>query len=283
MGRMARSKAVENPGSRFSEVLDAAARLPFVRIDRGNYLRTELKRYCTEEQIDRAVAGSPAAAGIPFKFVTDVANASVAFETGKVTAISAVAGIPGGFTMIGAVPTDLAQYVGHILRIAQELAYIYSWPDLFGDESEELDEATENILMLFVGVMFGIKIAQSGVAKVATLTAASVAKRLPQKALTKGIVYPIVKKVAGYLGVSMTKKVFASGVAKAIPLAGAVLSGGPNSRSLPSDVEEAAKPSGKFGTHEARASPRWCGGRQGNRGNCRFERGGDRGARTVIR
>ncbi len=226
MGRMARSKAVENPGSRFSEVLDAAARLPFVRIDRGNYLRTELKRYCTEEQIDRAVAGSPAAAGIPFKIVTDVANASVAFETGKVTAISAVAGIPGGFTMIGAVPTDLAQYVGHILRIAQELAYIYSWPDLFGDESEELDEATESILMLFVGVMFGIKIAQSGVAKVATLTAASVAKRLPQKALTRGIVYPIVKKVAGYLGVSMTKKVFASGVAKAIPLAGAVLSGG---------------------------------------------------------
>jgi len=35
----------------------------------------------------------------------------------------------------------------------------------------------------------------------------------------------VVKKVAGYVGVSMTKKVFASGVAKAIPIVGAVFSG----------------------------------------------------------
>lgn len=39
------------------------------------------------------------------------------------------------------------------------------------------------------------------------------------------MIYPIVKKVASYLGVSMTKKLFASGVAKAIPVAGAVFSG----------------------------------------------------------
>lgn len=34
------------------------------------------------------------------------------------------------------------------------------------------------------------------------------------------------KKVAGYLGVSMTKTIFAGGVAKAIPVAGALLGGG---------------------------------------------------------
>lgn len=37
---------------------------------------------------------------------------------------------------------------------------------------------------------------------------------------------PIVKRVAGYLGVSMTKKLFAGGIAKAIPVLGAVFSGG---------------------------------------------------------
>lgn len=40
------------------------------------------------------------------------------------------------------------------------------------------------------------------------------------------MIYPTVKKVAGYLGVSMTKKLFASGVAKAVPVVGAVFSGG---------------------------------------------------------
>lgn len=128
--------------------------------------------------------------------------------------------------MLGTVPADLAQYMGHMLRISQKLAYIYGWPDLFAEDGDELDEATESMLILFVGVMFGVQIAQGGVAKVAAMIAANVAKKLPQQALTKGVLFPVVKKVAGYLGVSMTKKLFASGIAKAIPVVGAVLSGG---------------------------------------------------------
>jgi hypothetical protein len=223
---MTETQEIENPGSNFTQVLDAAAKLPGVRINRAAYLRTALKRHCTEEQIERAVAESPAAAGIPLKVIAEVANTSIAYETSKVTGLSALAGIPGGLAMIGTVPADLAQYMGHMLRIAQKLAYIYSWPDLFADDGEEVDEATESMLILFVGVMFGVQIAQGGVAKVASMIAANVAKKLPQQALTKGLIYPVVKKVAGYLGVSMTKKLFASGVAKAIPVVGALFSGG---------------------------------------------------------
>jgi hypothetical protein len=207
-------------------VLDAAAKLPGVRISRGAYLRTALKRHCTEEQIERAIADSPAAAGIPLKIIAEVANTSITYEATKVTGVSALVGLPGGLAMIGTVPADLAQYMGHLLRIAQKLAYIYSWPDLFVDDGEEVDEATESMLILFVGVMFGVQIAQGGVTKVAGMIAANAAKKLPQQALTKGLIYPMVKKVAGHLGVKMTKKLFASGVAKAIPVVGAVLSGG---------------------------------------------------------
>lgn len=182
--------------------------------------------HCTEEQIERAITESPAAAGISLKVIKEAANTSIAYETTKVTGISAVAGIPGGLAMIGTVPADLAQNMGHMLRIAQKLAYIYSWPDLFGGDGEELDEATEGMLILFVGVMFGLQAAQGGVGKVAGMIAANVAKKLPQKALTKGTVFPIVKKVAGHLGKEMTKKIFANGIAKAIPVLGAVFSGG---------------------------------------------------------
>ncbi|MGO4230193.1 hypothetical protein AB4Y72_15135 [Arthrobacter sp. YAF34] len=169
---------------------------------------------------------SSSVAGIPLKVITEIANTSIAYETGKVTGLSTLAGIPGGLAMIGTVPADLAQYMGHMLRISQKLAYIYSWPDLFADNGEEIDEVTESMLTLFVGVMFGVQIAQGGVAKVANIIAANVAKKLPQKALTKGLIYPIVKKVAGYLGKSLTKQLFANGVAKVIPVVGAFLSGG---------------------------------------------------------
>lgn len=222
---MTNTNQIENPGTKFTQVLDAAAKLPGVRINRASYLRSALKRYCTDEQIEAAVNESPAAAGIPLSIITQAANTSIGYETSKVTGLSTVAGIPGGLAMIGTVPADLAQYMGHMLRIVQKLAYLYSWPDLFA-EGEELDEATESMLILFVGVMFGVQIAQGGVAKVAGMIAANVAKKLPQQALTKGLIFPVVKKVAGYIGVSMTKKMFASGIAKAIPVVGAVFSGG---------------------------------------------------------
>ena len=227
---MPENKEIENPGSKFTQVLDAAARLPAVRINRAAYLRAALKRHCSEEQIERAVAESPAAAGIPFGVITSAANDSIGYETAKVTALSAAAGIPGGFAMLGTVPADLVQYFGHVLRIAQKLAYIYSWPNLFADDGDgdgdELDDATEGILTLFVGVMFGLQMAQGGVAIVANMMAAQALKKLPQQALTKGVVYPVVKKVAAHLGVTMTKQIFAGGVAKIIPVLGAVLSGG---------------------------------------------------------
>lgn len=223
---MAANQQIEQSGSRFSQVLDAAAKLPGVRIDRAAYLRKALQRHCTEDQIERAIADSPAGAAIPQRVIREVANISINFETSKVTTVSAAAGIPGGWALVGTVPADMVQYTGHMLRVAQKLAYIYSWPDLFADDAGELDEATESILTLFVGVMFGVTMAQGGVTKVSVMMAAQTVKRLPQKALTKGVIYPVVKKVAGMLGVAMTKKTFASGVAKAIPVAGAVFSGG---------------------------------------------------------
>ena len=74
--------------------------------------------------------------------------------------------------------------------------------------------------------MFGANGATDAVTKISSQVAAAVAKKLPQKALTKGAVYPIVKKVAGYIGVKMTKDVFAKGVSKVIPIIGGVISGG---------------------------------------------------------
>ena len=155
-----------------------------------------------------------------------IADASIRHETSKVTALSAAAGLPGGFALIGTIPADAAQYLAHMLRIAQKLAYLYSWPELFVADGDEPDDATQNVLTLFVGVMFGVQAANKGVGMVAAKLAEQAVSKLPQKALTKGVVYPIVKRVAGQLGTRMTKGIFAKGVAKAIPVAGAVLSGG---------------------------------------------------------
>lgn len=226
MAPMTDDRELAGTGSNFIQALNAAAKLPGVRINRVEHLRAALARHCSEEQIERAAAENPAAAGISFRVITAVANDSITYETAKATALSAVAGIPGGLVMIGTAPADLIKCFGHVLRVAQKLAYIYSWPDLFDYDGEDLDDSTEGILTLFVGVMFGVQLAQAGVTQVSTMIAGQVLKKLPQQALTKGAIYPVVKKVVGYLGIRMTKQLFAGGVAKFVPVLGAVLPGG---------------------------------------------------------
>ncbi|MFF2381586.1 hypothetical protein [Streptomyces sp. NPDC058108] len=223
---MKQGKDIENPESRFSAVLVSAAKLPGVRISREAYLRSALARHCSEDDIRRAIEETPAAAGIADDVLDRVANESIRFETAKVSALSAAAGIPGVFALPATVPADMAQYFGHMLRISQKLAYLYSWPDLFSDDGDDVDDATMGVLTLFFGVMFGTQSANAAVGKVAGMMAEQVAKKLPQKALTQGVIYPIVKKVAGYIGVQMTKQTFAKTVSKAIPLIGAAVSGG---------------------------------------------------------
>ncbi|MFG6119314.1 hypothetical protein [Thalassobacillus sp. B23F22_16] len=50
-------------------------------------------------------------------------------------------------------------------------------------------------------------------------------KKLPQKALTKTLYYPIIKKSLLYIGVKVSKGVFAKGVTKVVPALGGVVGG----------------------------------------------------------
>lgn len=223
---MTQIEASEDSGSKFSVLLMSAAQLPGVHINRASYLKRALSRYCSEEDVRRAIAETPAAAGIPLEVLSKAAEDSIRYETTKVAGASALAGMPGLLALPATLPADLAQYFGHMLRIAQKLAYLYSWPDLFSTDGDEPDDATLNVLTLFVGVMFGVQSANVGVAKVSAKVAEQLVAQLPKKALTQGVVYPIVRSVAKRLGVEMTKQVFARGVAKVIPFVGGALSGG---------------------------------------------------------
>ena len=153
-----------------------------------------------------------------------LANACINNHTAKVTAISAAAGIPGGLAMAATIPGDMAQYYWHTFVLAQKLAYLYGIPDL-RDEDGNLSETAQDMLTLFVGVMMGAAAANNVIKNLSKAFAEQVVKRLPQQALTKTVYYPIIKQVAKWIGINLTKGSFAKGVGKAIPILGGVISG----------------------------------------------------------
>jgi hypothetical protein len=209
----------------FETILRSSMGWPGIRIDRAKFLEKELSKHYEEAVVYKAIDKSPAHAGIDADELEDIAKACINYETIKATALSSAAGIPGGLAVVATIPVDTAQFFGHILRIIQKLAYLYGWPELLSSV-EDFDDKTTNLLTLFVGVMFGVSAANTTLSKIAGLAALNVPKKLLQQALTKGTIYPIVKKIAAAIGVKMTKTVFANGVGKIIPIAGAVVSGG---------------------------------------------------------
>lgn len=207
----------------WNKVLSAAMNIPGIKVDRELFLRTELRNYCNKAEMEKAL-DSPVNV-LSQRQIDSLANACINNQTIKVTAISTAAGIPGGLAMAATIPADMGQYYWHVIVLAQKLAYLYGFPDL-RDKDGNFTEESQNLITVFVGVMMGVAAANDAIKAVSKAFAQQVAKRLPQKPLTKYAIYRIVKEIAKWLGIKVTKDSFSKGVSKAIPIVGGIVSGG---------------------------------------------------------
>lgn len=208
------------------DFLKKVVRFPGVRINRDEFLRHELtKLRASEEVIERALATSPALAGVPLLALDTLADETITYETNKSAALSFAAGLPGGFAMLGTIPADLMQYYAHALRIMQKLAYLYGWRDLLADVDE--DDEMIGVLAVFFGVMLGV----GGAAQSLTAFARIAAKTAYQKHVTKRALmsitwYPVVKYSLRVIGINITKSSFTKGASKIVPVIGGFVSSG---------------------------------------------------------
>lgn len=209
------------------DVIIMGLKVPGIRVDREAFLRKELHKHLPEETIDLAVRENPMRAGVPAKLVDRIADDVIRFERNCVSGISAALGMPGGVAMVATMSADLAQYYGYMLRAAQKLMYLYGFPSIDVDENNQtFDTETINLLIVCLGVMYGAAGASNGLKWLAKQLAAGVEKQLLKRALTKGTIYPLVKSVAKWFNVRMTKQLFSGFFRKAIPVVGGVLGGG---------------------------------------------------------
>ena len=200
---------------------------PGVRINRKDFLKKELSTKYPEVTVDKAINETPALAGIKSEDLDKICDEVIKKERNIVSGISFALGVPGGAAMLATIPADVAQYYGCMLRVVQEELYLYGFPQLeIGNEGATLDSETLNLITLCLGTMYGVAGAKNALQSVAKALSKGVEKKLISMSLTKGTIYPIVKKTASWFGVRMTKQIFAGAVGKAIPIVGGVIGGG---------------------------------------------------------
>lgn len=209
------------------DVIIMGLKVPGVRIDRAHFLQKEFQTKLPQAVIDDAIAYNPLHAGISLELINNIADEVIKYERTCVSGISAALGMPGSIAMAATIPTDIAQYYGYMLRATQKLMYLYGFPAINMEEKgQTFDSETLNILIICLGVMYGAAGASNALKAMAKALAAGVEKQLLRRALTKGTIYPIVKSVAKWFSVKMTKEVFAGFFKKAIPVVGGVIGGG---------------------------------------------------------
>ena len=209
------------------DVIVMGLKVPGIRIDREAFLQKELQNKVSQQVIDDAIAHNPLHAEIPTEEIDRIADEVIKYERTCVSGISTALGMPGGVAMVATIPADIAQYYGYMLRATQKLMYLYGFParDL-EEKGQTFDSETMNTLIICMGVMYGVAGANNALKVLAKALATGVEKQLLRKALTKGTIYPIVKSVAKWFSVKMTKEVFAGFFKKAIPVVGGVIGGG---------------------------------------------------------
>ncbi len=207
----------------WNKVLKGALSIPGAMIDRESFIKKEFANYVGTDILELAIERGPGAAGVDIKILDKIADEVIRYHTFVVTSISFTSGLPGGWVLMATIPADIAQFYYNVIQTIQKIAYIYGWNTF---EKEKMSDELLAQITLFLGVMSGLTGAKEALKVASDLISKQIVKKLPQMALTKTALYPIIKKIATMLGVKITKETFAKGVSKIIPILGGIISGG---------------------------------------------------------
>ena len=211
-------------GEIWNKILKASLSIPGAKIDRKAFLTKEFQNKVTEEILKIALESTPAKAKIPKELIENVAQGCIKLHLAKVTSLSFLAGLPGGWWMAGTIPADLTQYFYQAIQLAQKLCYLFGWPEFFTEK--EISDDTLYELTLFIGVMFGAQAANKIIRELAENIAVEMAKRIPRKSLTEYGLYNLAKQIGKWIGVKLTKESTGRFLSKLVPILGGFVSGG---------------------------------------------------------
>jgi len=151
----------------------------------------------------------------------------------KTSGIGFLTGLPGGAIGIASSVADIEEYIRYIYQFIQELMYIYGifpFQDMEGiSENEELfwkllnEEVLKAMLIAFGGASIG-----SLSKKVVTTVGQKEAQKLLKRRATDKLIKILSKEVAKLIGKNISKKTVSTGIMRAIPILGGLVSAGIN-------------------------------------------------------
>ncbi|AGM99728.1 hypothetical protein [Streptococcus iniae] len=207
----------------FISTVNAASKLPFVKVNRDEFLKKQFKN---DPHLDDILRYGPQVV-----FTADsllkMADKISSDMTKQTSSLSFMAGLPSNpLTAPVSAGADIVQFFGYALNMSQKIAYLFGEDDLFNGDTNHLPEEVKIKIVSYLGVMFGASGASTLLINFSKTMGENVGKKVAQKALTKTTWYPLVKKIATTIGAKFTKKTVQNVLTKSVPIIGGAISGG---------------------------------------------------------
>ena len=138
------------------DIIVTALKVPGVKVNRDAFLM-ETFSYATSEERANILANGPVGAGISREKLYEHSSKIIENQAVVSTAASFVAGLPGGLTGLGpGTAVDAVTYFGTMLRMAQEIAYLYGEQDLWDGDVLSSDRIDAQLIG-YLGMMYDIE------------------------------------------------------------------------------------------------------------------------------
>ena len=199
------------------DIIRSALRDPDVVIDREQFIRKELGAFASPEQIGKAVAETPYAAGIDLKKLTDIAKQSIAMEANALSSFSKGS------------EDSSEKYLKQMLRVMQKLAYLYGVPN-FTIDADNIPDATMSKILSYGETVFGLNRAKKSVGTAAHTLMDNISGVIEKNTSTEGKkrLLPFGRNKIADTAMEIVGKTAHSGISSASEVFGTLFSGGTN-------------------------------------------------------
>jgi hypothetical protein len=195
--------------------------LPMARVNREKFIQRLSTRELKGMNVQVALKKSPNSA-YSQQAINKAAKKIIAKHALWVTLISAISAIPTGWMMIPFFIIDIIQFQIHVFAVSQKLLYLYEDEEKLTEYSS--DTATQ-LMILMTTIMIGKQQFTRMLKSATGVVTKQVIQRFTIKALTQFSILNIVRQVAKWFGIVLTKETLLEGIDVAIIIICAIISG----------------------------------------------------------
>lgn len=212
--------------SLWDSVLKMGLKLPFSRVDKERYLRRVFKsKVKNEEEMNLLIAEKPASL-FSEEDIKKITTKEIWKHALCVTVLSTLCALPpDGWLMWLLIAVDFIQFQIFVFIILQKMLYLYGCRNLFEKKEESEDKSMEMMLLIISVVMIGkhqvVRLAKSAVG----MAVKQVIQRFAVRLMTRMVILNLLRQLAKWFGIVLTKEMVVASLAVIIPVICAVISG----------------------------------------------------------